>query len=69
MPVDWLSLACAPSTLVEMVHGVAQVRVAECFVVGGAGPASSAEPLSAADERGSRPVEAYTRVKHFSRDR
>ena len=69
MPVDWLSLACAPSTLVEMVHGLAQVRVAECFVVGGAGPASSAEPLSAADERGSRPVEAHTRVKRFSRDR
>ena len=69
MPVDWLSLACAPSTLVEMVHGLAQVRVAEYFVVGGAGPASSAEPLSAADERGSRPVEAYARVKHFSRDR
>ena len=31
--------------------------------------ACTAEPLSAADERGSRPVEAYTRVKHFSRDR
>ena len=69
MPVDWLSLASAPSTLVEMVHGLAQVRVTEYFVVGGAGPASSAEPLSAADERGSRPVEAYTRVKHFARDR
>ena len=69
MPVDWLSLACAPSTLVEMVHGLALVRVAECFVVGGAGPASSAEPLAAADERGSRPVEAYARVQHFSRDR
>ena len=52
-----------------MVHGLAQVRVAECCVIGGAGPASSAEPLAAADERGSRPVEAYTRVKHFSRDR
>ena len=69
MPVDWLSLASDPSTLVEMVHGLAQVRVAEYFVVGGAGPASSAEPLSAVDERGSRPVEACTRVKHFSRDR
>ena len=69
MPVDWLSLASAPSTLVEMVHGLTQVRVAEYFVVGGAGPASSAEPLSAVDERGSRRVEAYMRVKHFSRDR
>ena len=69
MPVDWLSLGSTPSTLVDMVHGLAQVRVAECFVVGGAGPASSAEPLSAADERGSRPVEAYTRGKRFSRDR
>ena len=69
MPVDWLSLASAPSTLVGMVHGLAQVRVAECFVVGGAGPASSAEPLSAADERGSRPFEANARVKRLSRDR
>ena len=69
MPVDWLSLASAPSTLVEMVHGLAQVRVAECLVVGGAGPASSAEPLAAADERGSRPVEAYARLKHVSHDR
>ena len=69
MPVDWLSLASAPSTLVDMVHGLAQVRVAECLVVGGAGPASSAEPLAAADERGSRPVEAHTRVKRLSRDR
>ena len=69
MPVDWLSLASAPSTLVEMVHGLAQVRVTEYFVVGGAGPASSAKPLSAVDERGPRPVEAYTRVKHFARDR
>ena len=40
MPVDCLSLASAPSTLVEMVQGLAQVRVAEYFVVGGAGPAS-----------------------------
>ena len=55
MPVDWLSLASAPSTLVEMVHGLAQVRVAECLVIGGAGPAYSAEPLAADDERGSRP--------------
>ena len=55
--------------LVDMVHGLAQVRMAECLVIGGAGPASSAEPLSAADERGSRPVEAYAPVKHFSRDR
>ena len=69
MPVDWLKVPSAPSTLVEMVHGLAQVRVAECLVVGGAGPASSAEPLAAADERGSRPVEAYTRGKRFSRDR
>ena len=69
MPVDWLKVPSAPSTLVDMVHGLAQVRLAECLVVGGAGPASSAEPLAAADERGSRPVEAYARVKHFSRDR
>ena len=69
MPVDWLKVPSAPPTLVDMVHGLAQVRMAECLVIGGAGPASSAEPLSAADERGSRPVEAYARVKHFSRDR
>ena len=69
MPVNWLKVPSAPSTLVEMVHGLAQVRLAECLVIGGAGPASSAEPLAAADERGSRPVEAYARVKHFSRDR
>ena len=69
MAVDWLSVPSAPSTLVDMVHGLAQVRMAECLVIGGAGPASSAEPLAAADERGSRPVEAHTRVKRFSRDR
>ena len=69
MAVDWLSVPSAPSTLVDMVHGLAQGRMAECLVIGGAGPASSAEPLAADDERGSRPVEAHTRVKRFSRDR
>ena len=69
MPVDWLKVPSAASTLVDMVHGLAQVRLAECLVIGGAGPASSAEPLAAADERGSRPVEAHTRVKRLPRDR
>ena len=69
MAVDWLSVPSAPSALVDMVHGLAQVRMAECLVVGGAGPASSAEPLAADDERGSRPVEAHTRVKRLPRDR
>ena len=68
MPVDWLSAPSAPRTLVDMVHGLARVRLDDSLVVGGAAPASSAEPVAADAGRGSRLQKSYYVVQAFTRD-
>ena len=68
MPVDWLSAPSAPRTLVDMVHGLARVRLDDSLVIGGAAPASSAEPVAADAERGSRLQKSYYVVQALGRD-
>ena len=69
MPVDWLSAPSAPRTLVDMVHGLAWIRIDDSLLFGGAVPASSAEPVDADAERGSRLRKSYNVVRAFARDR
>ena len=68
MPVDWLKMPSAPSTLVDMVHGLGQVRLADSLVVGGAAPTSSAELVAADAGRGSRLQKSYYVVQAFDHD-
>ena len=68
MPVDWLSAPSAPRTLVDMAHGLGQVRLADSLVVGGAALASSPEPLTAEAARGPRQHRAAHGLRAFGRD-